>query len=257
MRLHQWTSAEVEAHLNGDAEILRSTYFGELVLTPELLVTLHEESVASILRRWQPETHQIVGAERDLRKMLGEAKSWDHLQEVAHQLESGVALIQSDSRGLVDPLAEGTNLVISDSSAFARALRDAHTALIRGDLDLLRQELTTRPANSGSKQTALPHRLRAARHRAALSVTNAIADSRLASTLLEEVNALLGKRLIAVLADEGSGKTQLAAQLTTAQGDRPAGILLHGRDLHAGQTRIGRCCWPTWASATPGRDRRS
>lgn len=37
MRLQMWTSSEVEEHLSGDAEILRSTYFGELVLTPDAL----------------------------------------------------------------------------------------------------------------------------------------------------------------------------------------------------------------------------
>src|ERR1700756_1554949 len=32
MRVHLWTAAEVEEHLSGSAEILRGTYFGELVL---------------------------------------------------------------------------------------------------------------------------------------------------------------------------------------------------------------------------------
>jgi hypothetical protein len=34
LKLHLWHSAEVENLLSGEAEILRSTYFGELVLTP-------------------------------------------------------------------------------------------------------------------------------------------------------------------------------------------------------------------------------
>jgi len=36
-----------------------------------------------------------------------------------------------------------------------------------------------------------------------------------------------------VLADAGCGKTQLSAQLTTPDGNHPAGVLLHGRDLAA------------------------
>ncbi|MDP2856970.1 MAG: hypothetical protein Q8P50_03225, partial [Bacillota bacterium] len=36
------------------------------------------------------------------------------------------------------------------------------------------------------------------------------------------------------LADAGCGKTELAAQLTSSDGERPAGVLLHGRDLPAG-----------------------
>ena len=34
MRLDQWTADDVENLASGDAEILRGTYFGELVLTP-------------------------------------------------------------------------------------------------------------------------------------------------------------------------------------------------------------------------------
>jgi len=73
MRLHQWTADEVEGELTGDAEILRATYFGELVLTPEGLAELRRRSVAPILPRWQPAVHQTVDAERLLRRMLGEA----------------------------------------------------------------------------------------------------------------------------------------------------------------------------------------
>src|SRR5262245_61847886 len=39
VRLVLWTGAELEEHLSGDAEILRGTYFGELVLTPDALGT--------------------------------------------------------------------------------------------------------------------------------------------------------------------------------------------------------------------------
>ena len=59
---------------------------------------------------------------------------------------------------------------------------------------------------------------------------------RIAQELLDEVEELLGVGLVAVLADAGGGKTQMAAQLTAPQDGRPAGILLHGRDLHKGQT---------------------
>ena len=59
---------------------------------------------------------------------------------------------------------------------------------------------------------------------------------RLAQELLDEVEELLGVGLVAVLADAEGGKTQIAAQLTAPQRDRPAGILLYGWDLHRGQT---------------------
>ena len=53
--------------------------------------------------------------------------------------------------------------------------------------------------------------------------------------MLRDMDSYLGTRLVAVIADAGGGKTQLAAQLTAPQTNRPAGILLHGRDLRAGQ----------------------
>ncbi len=40
MRLRQWTAVEAEGYLDGPATMLRGSYFGELVLTPEALADL-------------------------------------------------------------------------------------------------------------------------------------------------------------------------------------------------------------------------
>src|SRR5205807_336625 len=53
---------------------------------------------------------------------------------------------------------------------------------------------------------------------------------------------LLRARMVAVLADAGGGKTQLAAELTSTKPDRPAGILLYGQDLHSGRTLDDIAC---------------
>ena len=234
MRLHLWTSAEVEEHLSGDAEILRVTYFGELLLTPDSLVNLHQVAVAPIRRRWQPEVHQTVDAERALRQMLAETKTWDDLRKLADQIEAETATIGSDVRDLGNSLADAIAEIASLARTIATALADAHTVLDRGDLDLLRQQLENRPATPSQKLAELPRKLRASRHPTALIVTNILADVRWARELLDKVETYIGKSLIAVTADFGCGKTQLAAQLTAAVGDRPAGIVLHGGDLHAG-----------------------
>ena len=70
MRLHLWTADDVEAHLSGEAEIYRSTYFGDLILTPNFLTQLHVESTAPIKERWLREVYQTLEAECDIRKML-------------------------------------------------------------------------------------------------------------------------------------------------------------------------------------------
>lgn len=234
MHLVLWTAAEVEEHLSGDAEILRATYFGELVLRPDDLAGLHAQAVAPIRRRWLPQVHQPVDAERALRRMLGDTEAWEDLQRLAGQLAADAALVDADLDELTGPLADATAAVAEFARDASSQLADAHAALERGDLDLLRRQLAAGSAPPSPEPATLPRGLRARRRRAALPVTNALADAQLARNLLANMNTHLGARLVAVVADAGCGKTQLAAQLTAAGGNRPAGILLHGRDLHAG-----------------------
>ncbi|MDP2660683.1 MAG: hypothetical protein Q8R28_08135, partial [Dehalococcoidia bacterium] len=236
MHLAMSSSAEVDEHLSGDAEIFRGTYFGELVLTPERLADLHAEAVAPIRRRWQPDVHQTVDAERVLRRMLGETNTWDNLQGLADQLEADATAIDRDVRSIAGPPADATVKVANLARDTAAALVVARAVLDAGDLDLLMQQLTDRPAMPGQELTKLPHYLRASRQRAALAVTNALADILRAHRLLDKAYADLGKRLVAVVADAGCGKTQLAAQITSSKSGRPAGILLQGRNLSAGQS---------------------
>jgi hypothetical protein len=242
LRLHQWTSLEVEEHLSGEAEILRATYFGELVLTPDALADLHKKAVARTIGRWQPEVHQSVEAERQLRRLLGEAQSWSDLEDLAHRLELDAADVEADLRRLDPDLSASTAEAAKLCRRAAAGLKNAYAALTGGDFDLLRQQLENSLVKPGTTVAALPHRLRALRQRAALSVTNALANVRLALRLVRQLNTCLNKRLVAIVADAGCGKTQLAAQLTMATANRPAGLLLHGRDLPArqGLTTIAR-----------------
>jgi hypothetical protein len=233
MRLVLWTAAEVEEHLSGEAEILRGAYFGELVLTPHSLADLHAKAVAPIRRRWQPEVHQAVDAERAMRRMLGGTGTWDDLQQLADQLAAEAAAIDADPGDPAEPLANATAEAAKLARATSDRLADAYRALDRGDLDLLRQQLVNRLAPS-PELAALPRGLRALRRHAALSVTNALADLRVARELAADMDAHLDARVVAVVADAGCGKTELAAQFTAPDGDRPAGVLLHGRDLQAG-----------------------
>ncbi|MDE2463497.1 MAG: hypothetical protein KGO02_07285, partial [Alphaproteobacteria bacterium] len=96
MRLALKTAADVEGLLCGPAAILRESYFGELVLTPELLSELHREAVAPIRTRWQPEVHQVVRAERALQRMLGSVDAWSHLPSLSERLSAGAATVIAD-----------------------------------------------------------------------------------------------------------------------------------------------------------------
>ena len=236
MRLHQWTSLEVESHLGGDAAFLRNTYFGEWILTSERLAAWHEESVAPVRQRWQPEVHQVVEAERRVREALGEAESWALLAQVAENLREGAKLVVADQKASASSLAGQVGEVAIAAEKWATTLKETLTALGKGDLNLLQQLLGT-SGEVNQELASLPHQLRARRQPAALSVTNVVADIRVSRRLLQDVSHVIGRSLIAIVAEAGCGKTQLSAQVLTAPAsDRPAGVLLHGRNLNAGES---------------------
>ncbi|MCE5267641.1 MAG: AAA family ATPase [Planctomycetaceae bacterium] len=236
MRLHLWTAAEVEEHLSGDAEMLRSTYFGELVLTPDNLAALHRESVAPIQKRWLPDLHQTVDAERAVRRMLAENNTWDDLREIATQLIADKSAIDGDRTLLDGPWTDATTELLSAANAAATAIVDVHAGLEHGDLDVLMERLDAPPVPLSMRAAALPRQLRSARNPSGLAATNLLASLRTVIESFQEVKEQLAIPLVAVVADAGCGKTQLAAQLTAPLQDRPAGILLHGKMLHAGHS---------------------
>jgi hypothetical protein len=92
-----WNSTDAERLLSGDAEILRKTYFGELLLTPALLAELHNKSVAPIQTRWLPAAHQAVDAERTIRRMLAVR------QIVSRAISSDKVIDIFDAAGLKKP----------------------------------------------------------------------------------------------------------------------------------------------------------
>lgn len=235
MRLHLWDSNEVDTYLTGDAEILRRTYFGDLILTPEILAEQHKLAVAWIGKRWLPQVHQPIEVERKLRRILAEATSWEELISVSQKLSIAGVAIKKEIRRFSRALLKKVISFIAEVVAVTRILKEVYALIEKGDFDLLRQLLATKPFAFAREIEAVPRLLRSGRFVSGLYATNALADLKLAVQLLGQINDCLGKRLIAVLADAGGGKTQLAAQLTMPIPDRPAGILLFGRDLHSGR----------------------
>ncbi|MDY0150212.1 MAG: hypothetical protein RBT03_09025, partial [Kiritimatiellia bacterium] len=232
MRLHLWTGEEVDNLLAGQAAILRSTYFGEMVMTPEILHELHEKSVAPIRSRWQPEVHHVGEAERDLRRMLGETASWEVLCEMSADLRTNAHALET-SPPVPSQLIPFITEVDATSKLSANTLDIAFEGIKTGDLDLLRDELSVHPRKLSRDVATAPRMLRAGNHSAALYATNAVADCHDAIRLLDDVETAFSSRIVALLAPAGCGKTHLAAQLTSATSARPHGVLLHGRDLHA------------------------
>lgn len=235
MRLNLWTAAEVETLLSGPAEILCSTYFGELVLTPDLLSEKHNESVARIAGRWLPDVHQTVDAERSLRRTLGEEDAWSDLTEVAKRLRDGAAAVSADLASLPENIPEEVNRLVKTANLVADALCEMYTALASGDYEIVQQELSTQKVLDTGWNVLL-RQLRKRRLPVVLRAINVVADISAANQLLDDLRKTLEDRLIAVVADAGCGKTHLAAQLTAPGENRPAGVLIHGRDLPARET---------------------
>ena len=234
--LHQWAAEEIENFLSGPALNLRSTYFGELIATPEELERRHKQAIQPIKDRWLQPVHQPVEAERTIRRMLGEPGSWDQLTSVGNRLKEAAGVISVDQDGVDCELSKAVASFVKACSAFADTLLNFHTVLADGDLDLIQQDLREQKTLIDAQVLTTPGRLRALDLPVALDATNALDDMRIAQEILDEVEEFLGVGLVALLADAGGGKTQVAAQLTAAEGNKPAGVFLHGRNLHRGQT---------------------
>lgn len=232
MTLHLWTGDEIDNLLSGQAIVLRNTYFGELVLTHDVLRERHEQAVAPIRTRWQPDVNHVGEAERELRRMLGESESWDVLLTLSSDLRT-IAQAVETSPTVPPLLAPFVTTVIATSKQSADTLHRVFEGIRSGDLDLLRDELSMHARELPVDVATAPRRLRSGNHRAGLYVTNAVASCRDAVKMLGDVETDFSSQMVAVLAPAGCGKTHLAAQLTSGTTRRPHGVLLHGRELHA------------------------
>lgn len=232
MTLHLWTAEEVDNLLSGPASILRNTYFGEWVTTPEVLQQLHERSIAPIRTRWQPEVNHAGKAEKALRRILGESHSWEVLRQLATDLRAEAKSTES-APSVPEPLSQLVTDVVATSRQSADILDRIANGILSGDLDLLHDELRSHPRTIPSIVATAPRRLRSGNHRAGLYATNAVAGCRDTVRLIADVERAFSSRIVFIVAPAGCGKTHLAAQITASTDGRPNGLLLHGRDLHA------------------------
>lgn len=234
MQLHLWTEDEVDTYLSGPGLILRNTYFGDLVASTEELAQRHIESVQPIKEKWLEPVHQQTEAERTLRRMLGEPGSWNHLIDTGRRLRKAGETIAEFATSLDTVPAAFVQKFVHSCETLADTLLQFHGTLAEGDLEVIQRQLTERQSALDDDVKSTPRHLRRLGVPIALDATNGLHDMRTAQSLLDEVEDFFGVGLIAVLAEAGGGKSQLAAAITAPQSGRPAGVLLHGRKLHRG-----------------------
>ena len=231
MNLILWAEDEVEEHLEGEAAIYRRTFFGDLILTDEDLSFLHFQSTARVKERWNPELHQEVDAERTVLKKLGRSAAWTELKDVANRLAEGCSALDSFAGKLPQQLETGVERLAGTALSFYSSLTSALANIESGDFEILADVLAEVPSIPKGELAVIPRRLRSRRHPASFTATNLLSDIRTGARLLEQLGSDLNECQIAIIADFGCGKTFLAAQITSRQGETPEGILLHGGDL--------------------------
>jgi hypothetical protein len=143
-KLHLWTEEEIDTYLSGDGLMLRSTYFGDQVLTPINLAERHNIAIQPIRERWLEPVHQPVDAERMIRRMLGEVDSWKRLIEVGERLKNISDLLSCELNNAVPGLRSYISSFIDACAAFADTLLNFHQILADGDLDIIQQKLKER-----------------------------------------------------------------------------------------------------------------
>lgn len=234
LKLELLTATDIEDLLVGPGALLRETYFGELVLTPALLAEQHRLASAPFKRRYQQEVHVVVGAEEKVLRHLGCQDAWGSLEKLSSTLKTNCTDIASLTGQLKAELKADVDSLLTRATGLADLLDDLHTSLGKGDFDSVQQMLVANPPQP-VRYDRLLSKLRGARSGGAPLTANLVADIHAVSSALLNLERSIGVRTVAVLAAAGEGKSELAVKVTQPDGDLPGGVLLLGKNLHAGQ----------------------
>lgn len=234
LKLELLTAVDIEDLLVGPGALLRETYFGELVLTPALLAEQYRIAAAPFKRRYQSEVHVVVGAEEKVLRRLGGQSAWESLKTLSSALKRNCTDIASLTGQLKTEIKAEVESLVARATGLADLFDSLHAALGKGDFDAVQQILASNPSQL-VRYDRLLSKLRGARSDGAPLAANLVADIHAASSALRRLERSIGARAVAVLAAAGEGKSELAVKVTQSDGEFPGGVLLLGRNLHAGQ----------------------
>lgn len=234
-KLDLLTEDDVEELLSGPGAMLRDTYFGELVITPDLLAQQYKISAAPFQRRYQPEVHVVQDAEESVTRCLGGQDAWQSLANLAGSLRARAAEIAPQTTPLLAPLQVEMESLLKHVAKSAVLLEELYSAVVGGDFDAIKHLMATRPAGPVNYRRLLS-RLRGARAACAPQSANLVADLHAVASEVVKLGESLGARSLYVLAAAGEGKSEMCVKVTEPEGAFPGGVLLLGKDLHAGQT---------------------
>lgn len=235
--LHLWNQADLAELLSGVALDLKNSYFGDLALTDEMLLEQHSRSIAPIKERWLTNVHQTTSTEKTLRRILGEKEAWDDFLELEAELANNLELICAS---LAQPAYKAWKDELNKVAAFCNEVIEYcklfHDGLKKTDIvNLLSVNIKITPRDQLIFRKLLL-RLRSNNMPLSLVLTNCLVALNEAVDLFKEAKKLLSHQFIIVVADAGSGKTQLAAEISASNNTRPAGIFILGRQLRKGMS---------------------
>lgn len=234
LKLDLLTATDIEELLVGPGALLRETYFGELVLTPELISEQYRFAAAPFKRRYQQEVHVVVGAEETIIRHLGGQSAWELLSELSNTIGKNCTDIASLTKHLKTEIKAEVEALLARATGLADLLDNLHADLGKGDFDAVQQILVSNPPQP-VRYDRLLSKLRGARSDGAPLAANLVADIHAVSSALRSLEQSIGVQTLAVLAAAGEGKSELAVKVTQPDGDFPGGVLLLGKNLHAGQ----------------------
>lgn len=236
--LHLWADEALEAGMTGDAEVLRRTYFGELVATPEALANAHNRSIAPIRKRWTPDLHVATDADRGIGLALARPGSMDNLKDYGNTIGNLVGLLLGEIDTLPASIRSLLYTFAEDMTGFAAYLAEiSESSNGKRPIEAIELVLERRsPLTSERQIQRLARTCR--RHRTPLSlvVESFCAEIHHALDAIDNVRKSASSPLIAIVGSAGIGKTQLAAQLTAPSADWIAGVFLQGGDLRSGNS---------------------
>ena len=260
--LHRWGPDDIEAHINDGALILRASFFGELVFTPEALAACHEQSVAPIRRRWVPDLHVVTHVEDRLREALFRSDGLENLRSQATVLEG----LAGDLSLAEASLSGEDQRALRQLVAGVRNLHGSMSALVEA-IDVKRPEAakdvlsSVAPPSLGVRATRdVLRRVRSLPSVAALAASTLEADVRRSLELLADLRARAGAPIVAVVGTAGTGKSHLGAQITAPNDESIAGVFIRGVELQRGASldelaaRVPRLSVSSFAELLAGCD---
>lgn len=234
-KLHLQTCDDIESLLVGPALALREAYFGELVIDEQVLNHHYQIIASTHSKKFQPEVHQTVKAEKIIEKFLGRHSSWDSLDSLEKSINNNLKIVK-DAVNLEDNNVKTTLPdFIADGERLSSFLNSLFSELAVGNFEKAKDLLAEDLNYDWSKYRKTIARLRANRSHTAMSATNLLADFYAFSQEIKKVRTALNARVITIVGKAGDGKTDLALDICRPRDGINAGVLFLGKDLNAGE----------------------